>query len=189
MDVLAHTLWTNVVFRAKYKDQRRLRYLAVFFGVAPDFVGFTPIVVYAFYKAIINGQLPKIGQSLFLGTDWTARFAVEAYNYTHSLVVFLVCFLLVMLVGNLIKYWKDSINYKFWFFWPMLGWPFHILIDIFTHPSFYQTPFLFPISGFKNHYAISWADPIFMIVNYSCIALVYFGIFYFQRKKRIILPQ
>ena len=93
MDVIAHTLWTNAVFHFKYKNQRRMRYLAAFFGVAPDLVGFTPLFIYLIISGrVFNGER----LSFVYQTHWTFRFAEEAYNYTHSLVIFGICFLLVL---------------------------------------------------------------------------------------------
>ncbi len=186
MDVIAHTLWTNAVFHFKYKNQRRMRYLAAFFGVAPDLVGFTPLFIYL----IISGRVFNGERLSFLyQTHWTFRFAEEAYNYTHSLVIFGICFLSVLILGNLYKHLKrgslQSFSWrKAWFFWPMLGWALHILIDIPTHPDFYSTPFLYPISSFENHHGMPWSHPVFMVVNYTLLAMAYAAISVYHRRRR-----
>jgi membrane-bound metal-dependent hydrolase YbcI (DUF457 family) len=179
MDVLAHTLWTNAVFHFKYARERRLRYLAAFFGVLPDLIGFTPIFLYI----VFSGTIFRTKPPYFQVNNWTAGFAEHAYNYTHSMVVFLALFAVVLLVGNLYQYFSKKALYRFWFFWPMLGWALHIVIDFFTHPNFYSTPILFPVSGYKFHGGISWAEPIFMLINYSLIIAVYVVLHY--RSKRI----
>lgn len=180
MDVFAHTLWTNAVFHFKYHNNRKMRYLAAFFGVAPDLVGFTPVFIYL----VLSGKIFFGERFAYMAdSNWTYRFAEQAYNYTHSLVVFSFCFLLVLLIGNLYLRVKRGPLFRGWFFWPMLGWALHILIDIPTHPHFYSTPLLFPISSFENHRGIPWSDPMFMVVNYSLLAIVYIGLFYFQKKK------
>ncbi len=179
MDVLAHTLWTNAVFHSKYHKQRKMRYLAAFFGVAPDLVGFTPLIIYLIYSGRIFNPAGFINGKL---NNWTVSFAEYAYNYTHSLLIFLVVFLLVLLIGNVYKYRQNPDNSKIWFFWPLLGWALHILIDIPTHPDFYSTPFLFPLSNFRNHHGISWGHPVFMVINYGAIILTYVGLFYYQRR-------
>ena len=92
MDVFAHTLWTNVLFHFKYHRQRRLRYLAAFFGVVPDLIGFVPVFTYLIFSGkIFHGDV----QSHLSGQNWTVQFAADAYNYTHSLVIFLAALLLV----------------------------------------------------------------------------------------------
>lgn len=179
MDVFAHTLWSNAVFHLKYHNQRRLRYLAAFFGVAPDLVGFTPLFLYLVFsrKVFAGAEFHNIDP------NWTYSFAENAYNYTHSLVIFALCFLVVLLIGNIYKKIKLGPLYRFWVFWPMLGWALHILIDIPTHPDFYSTPFLFPFSQLRNHHGLSWYNPMFMVVNYSLLGLVYLGLYLYQKRK------
>lgn len=185
MDVFAHTLWTNAVFHIKYHKQKKMRYLAAFFGVAPDLIGFTPVFIYLVLSGkVFNGERFA---SLY-DNHWTYRFAEEAYKYTHSLVVFGFFFLIVLLIGNFYKFYKKGSLHSFswkkaWFFWPMLGWALHILIDIPTHPDFYSTPFLYPFSNFKNHHGVSWGHPVFMIVNYTLLAMTYATISMYQRRK------
>lgn len=178
MDVLAHTLWSNALFHLKYHQQRKWRYLAAFFGVAPDLVGFTPLFVYM----VFSGRMFK-EQFPFTPTNWTFGFAENAYNYTHSLVIFAVVFSTVLLVVNVWQKIQLKDNYRFWFFWPMLGWPFHILLDVPTHPEFFHTPIFFPLSGYRYQGGISWANPVFMLVNYCLLIAVYLILIYVQRKK------
>lgn len=184
MDVFAHTLWTNALFHLKYSQQRRMRYLAAFFGVAPDFVGFAPLFLYL----IVSGKLFGIREYPFDGSNWTFGFAEQAYNYTHSLVIFLSVLAFVLILGNLYKYFKNKQNptrpiYKFWFFWPMLGWALHIIIDFPTHPDFYHTPILFPLSDFRYTGGVAWSHPTFMVINYSLLIAVYVGIYIYQKKN------
>jgi membrane-bound metal-dependent hydrolase YbcI (DUF457 family) len=179
MDVLAHTLWTNALFHLKYHQQRRLRYLAAFFGVVPDLVGFAPVFVYL----ILSGRIFSGKQFPFAATNWTFDFAEQGYNYTHSLVIFAATFLVVLVLGNLYKYFKNKPLYRFWFFWPMLGWGLHILIDFPTHPDFYHTPIFFPLSEYQFTGGISWAHPIFMAINYSLLIAAYIGIYIYQKRK------
>ena len=65
----------------------------------------------------------------------------------------------------------------------MLAWGLHIVIDFFTHPDFFQTPILFPLSDYKYYGGISWAHPVFMAVNYGALILVYVVIFWYRSKN------
>lgn len=180
MDVLAHTLWTNAVFHAKYSRQRKMRYLAAFFGVVPDLVGFAPLITYLVFTGRFFNAFPGNITPL---THWTVRFAENAYNYTHSLVIFTIVFVLVAIIGMTYRYFKTK-QFSWWVFWPLLGWALHILIDIPSHRGFYETPFLFPLSEARFSHGVSWAHPIFMLINYSSLVIAYIGLIIYQRRKR-----
>jgi membrane-bound metal-dependent hydrolase YbcI (DUF457 family) len=167
MDVFAHVLWTNAVFYKKYKHNKRERYIAAFFGVLPDLLSFTPV----FFFFLVSG-FRFTPEALLSSSNWAVRYAQESYNFTHSLVIFAALFLLVTLLR------KGKV------YWPMLGWALHIGIDIFTHHNFYETPFLFPLSSFRNNFSISWGQPVFMLLNYASIALVYACILRYRDKKK-----
>jgi len=168
MDILAHALWTNIAYYKKYRINLKNRLWAVFFGVAPDLISFAPSTIYLLLFS--PGSFLQYKLSLEVGrSQWYFRWAVESYNYSHSLIIFLVVFLVLRLALKK-------------FYWPMLGWPLHILIDIFTHKDFFETPFMFPLSNFANHHGVVWSEPRFMIINYSALACAYIVIFYFYRK-------
>lgn len=168
MDVFAHTLWTNVVFYKKYRLEKWNRFVAVLFGLLPDLFSFAPVFIYSFVSRTEFFDL--IGKNV-----WVVRYASESYNYTHSVVFFGAAILLVYLVRRLM--------HKSAFYWPMWGWLLHILIDIPTHRGFYETPFLFPLSGYQFSHGISWGHPIFMIINYGALALIYIFWFLVLRKQ------
>jgi membrane-bound metal-dependent hydrolase YbcI (DUF457 family) len=168
MDVLAHTLWTNALFHLKYQQERKQRYIAAAFGVVPDLIGFVPVTIYVLWNRLVFD--PSTYQAY---NHWTFTYAKEAYNYTHSLVIAVAAILLVM------AFRKGKL------YWPMLGWVLHIVIDFFTHPDFYQTPIFFPISNYQNTHGISWAHPVFMVVNYSLMVITYIIIFKYRDKRKI----
>lgn len=170
MDIFAHALWTNIVYFKKYKAEVRNRFIAVAFGVVPDLLSFVPFFVYAIFSRKEFFDLMGSGVGV-------ARYASESYNYTHSIVFFALVFILIGL-GR--KIWKKSFVY-----WPIFGWLLHILIDIPSHRGFYETPFLFPLSGYKFSHGVSWGHPVFMIINYSALAAVYLVWFLVLRKKNL----
>ncbi len=177
MDVVAHTLWTNAVFYAKFAHDRRQRYWAAFFGVAPDLVAFGPAFVVMVADRVLRNVTLSNYMAAYASPTGVYAFAVQTYNYTHSLVIALGIFIAVSLALSLKA--KRVAAY-----WPLLGWSLHVVIDIFTHPDFFRTPFLFPLSDYKNYHAISWAHPIFMAVNYACLALAYILIWRWQKRQR-----
>ncbi len=164
MDILAHTLWTNVVFYKKLKLERISRLVAVLFGILPDLVSFAPIFIYRFFSGVEFFEL--INRNI-----WIVKYANESYNYTHSLVIFAFLALLVYFFRK--GHW----------YWPMFGWALHILIDIPTHQGFFETPFLFPLSDYQFSHGISWGHPAFMILNYTALAVFYIFWFLVLRKK------
>jgi hypothetical protein len=171
MDVVAHALWTNVVFYSKYAKQKRQRYWAAFFGVLPDLIAFTPAIVYILWARLVQNLTISNYMAAYTNPTGVYAFAVQAYNYSHSLVIWAAIFLIVLLVRRGKPYW------------PLLGWALHIVIDIFTHPDFFRTPFLFPLSGYKNSHAISWADPKFMAINYSLLIIVYIVLWQYNKRQ------
>lgn len=167
MDIFAHGLWTNAVFYKKYKNNLRDRIWAVVFGLLPDLVSFSPIFIYSFISRVQFWDL--IAKNTFL-----VRYASESYNYTHSMIFFVIALVIVTVIRK----------GRVW--WPMFGWALHIFIDIFTHHGFYETPFLFPFSHYKFDYGVSWGTPWFMAVNYSALIITYIIIYILNRNKSVV---
>ena len=151
MDIFAHGLWSYAVFHNK-----KYVWLATLFGVLPDLLSFGIL----FMMNLFTGNFHRGPPPLHTLPKWL----FAAYNLTHSLVLFLVVFLIVLLITK---------N----FYWPMLAWAIHILIDIPTHSTrFFPTPFLWPISNYAFN-GISWATPWFMLLNYGSLVIVFILIF------------
>jgi membrane-bound metal-dependent hydrolase YbcI (DUF457 family) len=156
MDTLAHGLWTNAIFS---RQQSRDKWWAIFFGIAPDALSFGPFVGW------------KLATNSFAFRMTPPDLVVAAYALTHSLVIFAFFF-------GLALWWRGG---QPW--WPLLAWGLHIVVDIFSHSyDYFPTPFLFPFSRFEVN-SISWAEPTFMIANYTFLALVYFEIYRRQGKR------
>lgn len=157
MDYFAHGFWSYLVF-----CRRKKVWLAVFFGVFPDTISWVP---YFFYRLFVNGfQFDK--PHLTTIPAWV----YFLYGLSHSIIICAAVFLIVYLVNKKIPYYMWA--------WPLL----HILIDIPTHrQDFLPTPFLWPISDYAFP-GISWANPWFMLTNYSL--LVTFLIYRILQKRR-----
>lgn len=152
MDIFAHFFWAYAVFR---KSKKPL--IAAFFGILPDLLSFGLL----FIANIFSGKSFPRGPP---NPATVPLFITNSYNFTHSLIIFLIALLIIYLITK-----------KFYVF--LLGWPLHILIDIPTHTSkIFPTPFLYPISTYTFS-GISWGDPRFIIVNYSVLLITYLFIF------------
>src|SRR3989338_7299192 len=158
MDTLAHGLWSFAVFH-----KRKYAWLAVLFGVLPDIMSFGILLV----LNLVNGNLRRGPPPLSSIPDWLQA----AYNMTHSFIIFFAVFLLVYFIT---KKW----------FWPLMAWPLHILIDIPTHSfRFFPTPFLWPLSDYKFD-GISWATGWFMLLNYAALMIFFIIMAHNRSKKR-----
>jgi fumarate reductase subunit D len=168
MDIFAHTLWANAGARGanailEKKDKNKLKISPAwtgFFGVAPDFFAFTIPFLILFYNIILG----KVSFSKFDGHHMQIvgfDLAAYLYQFSHSLVIFFLVFILVWVLYKRPRY-------------ELLGWALHILIDIPSHSAeFYPTPFLFPISDYKFLYGISWGNTYYMLINYTALLLVW----------------
>lgn len=168
MDILAHTLWANAGARgakaiAKSKGNKEFKISPAwtgFFGVAPDFFAFTIPFLIGIYNLLFNPAF----EGGFGGHHIEVNgfdLAAYLYQFSHSLVIFILVFILVWVIYKRPRY-------------ELLGWALHILIDIPSHSAgFYPTPFLFPISDYKFLYGVSWANSWYMIINYTALASIW----------------
>lgn len=174
MDVPAHALWTNIVWRLA-KQPKKTALWAAFFGILPDLIAFGYFVPMLIFRTLFFGEnypnLEKINGTYQFVQSRVPEYIHVLYNFSHSLVVFLLLFILIAIIrrGNL--------------YLPILAWPLHILIDIFTHgPSSFPTPYLFPFhSPFLG--LTGWANFYFLSTNYLAIVIVYIWFYLFYKKK------
>ncbi len=158
MDIFAHFFWTYALFHKTKKP-----WLAALFGIVPDLLSFGMLFVINIFTGKFFGR-PELSS--------VPSFVTKSYNFTHSLIIFSIILLIIYLITK-----------KVYIF--LLGWPLHILLDIPSHTNkFFPTPFLFPISGYTFS-GVSWANPIFMIINYSLLIIIYIIIFRKQIKTFI----
>jgi hypothetical protein len=180
MDILAHSLWTNLAkegFNLKFKKEVKT-FWAIFWGIFPDLFAFTPLFVWEFFNLILGRQIitpspeklePVSFNSLLISILTSSLYSL-LYSISHSFIIF-------ALVFGLIYLFKKRIYFV------LFGWPLHILIDIPTHSYKFQTPFLWPISNFKFGGIIYWAEPWFMILNYSSLLIIYAFIYFYKKRK------
>ena len=155
MDTFSHALWGKGLF-----GYRKYRLLAIFFGAFPDLSSFG---LYFFYNLIFNFSQFQMGKpSLETIPYWVHK----SYDFSHSLVVACIFLIIIYFIN------KDI-------FFPMLAWPFHILLDVFTHSiAFFPTPIFWPIHDYRFD-GIPWSNPYIWYSNVICI------IFYFYIEGKL----
>lgn len=155
MDMVSHALLTNLIFKEAPTGQR---IWAIIFSVLPDALSFVPLFATDFFKKMLFFKRPP--------TSLYPRYIFTIYTVFHSLVIWCVVFLLLLLFK--LEWW--AIAY--------LGWGMHIIIDIFTHSKrAFSTQIFWPFSNYSFS-GISWSSKWFIIINYSVILVLYI-IFYF----------
>jgi membrane-bound metal-dependent hydrolase YbcI (DUF457 family) len=163
MDFVSHSLWGGVCFGRK---NTKTFLLAVSISILPDIL--TEGLFMVLYLLKIGG-MPGWEQGHPNISEYPI-FAQNLYNITHSLIFFVVVFVL------------------FWIFarkpiWIVAAWGLHILIDIPTHSlALFPTPFLWPISDIRFN-GIGWDNPIILAVDIILLMVAYS--LWFYRKFRL----
>ena len=149
MDTLSHALWGKAVF-----GYRKYKWLPLFFGVLPDLSSFG---IYFIFNLIAHPTTMKLGKpELSEIPSWV----FSLYNFSHSMVIAMIFILFVYTL-------------KRKFFFPMLAWPLHIIIDFFTHSiEYFPTPIFWPLSNYRFD-GIPWSNPYIMVINIVCIFLIF----------------
>ena len=149
MDTFSHALWGKGLF-----GYRKYRWFSFLFGVIPDLLSFG---LYFLFNLLINPSPMKFGKpELSEIPEWVFML----YDFSHSLIIATLFILIVYKIN------KD-------FCFPMLAWPFHIVLDFFTHSvQYFPTPILWPISDYRFD-GIPWSNKYVMLVNVVGIFLVF----------------
>ena len=179
MDIFAHALWAgagatklNDSLEKKQKPKISI-WWSGFWGVFPDFFAFSIPTILSAWAVIVGGksfsEISHHGPHI-ANTAPGFDLAWYLYQYSHSLIIFLIVFGIVWLIFK-----KPKLV--------MVGWLLHILIDIPSHSlQFFPTPFLFPISNYHFAYGVRWSTPWFMIINYAFLLITM--LYFFVRKGR-----
>lgn len=149
MDTISHALWGKGLF-----GYRKYRWYALLFGAIPDLLSFG---IYFLYILISQPQNYKPGKPAL---DELPSWVFSLYDFSHSIIV---AFIFIAIA------YKINRDFSF----PMLAWPFHIVLDIFTHSiQYFPTPVLWPISNYRFD-GIPWSHPIIWFANIACIAMIF----------------
>ena len=153
MDIVTHGLWGALAFGRK---SRTSFWLAFLIGLAPDLFSFGLL-----WMAATLGLAEKPDFSHGTPPESTIPpYIHHLYEVTHSLIVFVVVFLVVRLLL------KRPV-------WELASWGLHILVDIPTHSSaFFPTPFLWPLSDWRFN-GWQWMTPTILVPNFVALSLFY----------------
>ena len=148
MDTLSHALWGKGLFG--YRGYGRL---AIFFGAMPDLLSFGLLIILEVFTGnhAYDGppSLESIPPWLFFN-----------YDFLHSFVT-------AFLVIGIVYYFNKSLAF------PMLAWPFHILLDFpFHSKEYFSTKLIWPISDFSFD-GIPWSNPEIWFPNLAGIILLF----------------
>lgn len=126
----------------------------------PDLVSFGAL----FFIKIITGTLSYSGTPNLESLKQLEPIPYWVYamdNITHSFVVsFAIIGVVYLLKPKLV--------------WPLLAWPFHILLDFPFHTKeFFPTKIFWPINDF-TYDGVSWANPQVWFMNLFFLCLFFF---------------
>ena len=149
MDTFSHTLWGKGLF-----GYRKYGKWALLFGALPDLLSFGLYFIVRFITQGVNMEFGK--PALESIPNWV----FIMYDISHSWVIAFL-FIIIFL----------QINKEICF--PMLAWPFHILLDFpFHSKEYFPTPILWPISDYRFD-GIPWSNPYIWIGNIACIIVLF----------------
>lgn len=174
MDLISHALWSSALFkylnlRSKKKNKFNL-WKAAIFGMFPDIVSFVIPSLIILPVLILKNGFNVNNLTATLQTPSYTYIIELLYNISHSLVIFAIVFMLILLI------FKKPI-------WILFGWLLHILIDIPTHLlSHFPTPMFWPISNFKINGIIYWREPLFMVIDIVLLTIVWFIILKIEKR-------
>ena len=150
MDTLSHALYGKGFF-----GYRKYRWTSFLFGALPDLSSFG---VYFLGQLFSNFHGLKNGRP---SIEEIPIWVVELYNISHSLITAFVLIVIVYFI-------KKELT------WPMLAWPVHIIVDLFTHSiEFFPTPIFWPLSNYRFD-GIPWSNIYVFTTNIVLIFLIFF---------------
>ena len=149
MDTFSHTLWGKGLF-----GYRKYGKWALLFGALPDLLSFGLYFIVRFITQGVNIEFGK--PALESIPNWV----FVMYDISHSWVIAFL-FIIIFL----------QINKELCF--PMLAWPFHILLDFpFHSKEYFPTPILWPISDYRFD-GIPWSNTYVWFGNIACIIILF----------------
>ena len=178
MDIVAHGLWAGAAVVALAPQRGISPHVlgaTVALAVLPDLGHMLPVTGWAIatlsapdwwqYATALPGEEPPM-------PEWVRLTAHHLHCLLHSALV-AACVTLAVA-------WRWRL-----FWWPLLGWWSHIVIDVFTHSAeFFPSPVFYPLTywGFDG---VAWNQPMFQAINYLTLALVWAGLLWHRYRQRM----
>ena len=162
MDFISHALWGGIAFGRR---SMRAFFIAIGLSLLPD------ILTEGLFGALFLLNIGNMPGWEHGHPDISAYplWAQNLYNFTHSLVVFTLIFLLVWTLTR-----KPV--------WVIAAWGLHVIIDIPTHSiELFPTPFLWPLSDYKFD-GVGWHNPIVLCANVLLVLGAY--LVWLRQRKR-----
>jgi hypothetical protein len=159
MDTLSHALWGRGLF-----GYRGYKWLAIFFGAMPDLFSFGILIIVRLFSGnYTSGNYAYEGPpSLETIPNWV----FFNYDLSHSFITAFLCIGIVYFFNRALIF-------------PMLAWPFHILLDFpFHSKEYFPTKFLWPLTDFSID-GIPWSNPEVWFPNMAGIIIL----FIYRNKK------
>lgn len=165
MDIVAHALWAGLGIAAAQRCgarvSRRAAVATVALAVLPDLAQLLPLVAAALFRG--DGvRVVSAYAAALPGFDATLPPEIRlALHHLH-------CAMHSAVIAALVTALLWLARRGFW--WPLVGWWSHIVIDVFTHSAdFYPSPVLYPFTerGFDG---VAWNAPLALAANYLALA-------------------
>lgn len=167
MDLVAHGLWAGLgvaVAARRWPVSRRTALATVGLAMLPDLAQLLPLLGAALFDGGGVRVLSSYAAAL-PGFDPTLPPLVAlALHHLH-------CTMHSAVVAGLVTLALWAHRRSFW--WPLLGWWSHIVIDVFTHSAeFYPSPVLYPLTqrGFDG---VAWNTALALALNYDAIVTAF----------------
>ena len=159
MDTLSHALWGRGLF-----GYRGHKWLAIFFGAMPDLFSFGILIIVRLFSGNYTG-----GNYTYEGPpslESIPNWVFFNYDLSHSFITAFLCIGIVYFFNRALIF-------------PMLAWPFHILLDFpFHSKEYFPTKFLWPLTDFSID-GIPWSNPEVWFPNMAGIIIL----FIYRNKK------
>lgn len=161
MDILSHSLLGAAVVRDKH-----LLLPALIFGAGPDLLNGIPTWLAMTSLLRREGKTwHEVLKFLLISEEWqkAPRWTKISYNYIHSLFLGAIIFILLYLI------------YPPWLVL-MKAWFLHLVLDFFTHTSWFSIKPLYPLSDWQMDFFNWFETPIKYLgvfISFMIFAFVY----------------
>ena len=181
MDVISHWFWGMAVTHGKIKGR-----FSGAMGVIPDLMAFLPVMIISIFTGHRN---PSVDDTTT--TEDFHPLSWEIYQWSHSAITVLVCFLATWLYLEkygtpkfLNRFYLATMSAKKQAFLIWLPWLLNIITDIPSHTAqFFPTPVFHPISDWKYD-GTRWSTPSVWFTNLGILLFVWAIMIVLERRRK-----